>query len=257
MIEIVLFWLGLILGSFLNVCIWRIQRDESIVFPRSRCPHCSHMLAWYDNIPVLSFLWLRARCRYCHKPISFRYPLVELISAFLLVGLWRRWMDMPTWCAGAYVASAVLLVIALIDWDTFLIPDVLSLGLLAMGILFSPFNPLFQGALLWKFFWSLVGGAGGFIICWGIAEIGELVFKKEAMGGGDIKLLAAVGAWTGLLGAFDCIMLSSFLGALYGVPLLLGGKLKRQDPIPFGPFLSAAAIFNFFYLIPFGFPFIQ
>lgn len=244
------------MGSFLNVCIHRIQRDESIVEPpRSHCPRCRHVLAWHDNIPVLSYLRLGGRCRYCRKPISLRYPLVEIISAAISAGLWFRWPQGAWWFA-AYAASAVLVVIAFIDWDTFLIPDVLSLGLLAAGIAAAPINPFFLGSVLARLGYSALGGMGGFLICWAVAAFGEMVFKKEAMGGGDVKLLAAVGAWTGVLGAFDCIMVGSFLGAAYGVPLLLKGKLRRQDPIPFGPFLSIAAIFNFFYLIPFGFPFL-
>jgi len=256
MISLFLFVLGAILGSFLNVCALRLPRGESIVRPRSRCPRCLHLIAWYDNIPVLSFLVLGARCRNCLEPISARYPAVEIASGLLLMGLWRRWDGHGLWFLAAYAEAAVLLVVSLIDWDTFLIPDAFSLGLLAAGLAASPFNPYFGGGAAWRIGTSLLGAAAGFLMCWGIALLGKAVFKKEAMGGGDVKLLAAVGAWSGVLGAFDCLMAASLLGSIYGVALMARGRLKRQDPVPFGPFLAAGAALNLFYLIPFGFPFL-
>ncbi|MEK9146556.1 MAG: A24 family peptidase, partial [Elusimicrobiota bacterium] len=184
-----------------------------------------------------------------------RYPLVEASCGALGAGLSLRWPGDPLWTALALVAAGLLLAVALIDWDTFLIPNSLSLGLLTAGLLIAPFNPLFEGGLGWRWLHSLGGAAAGFFGCWAIAELGERIFKKEAMGGGDVKLLAAVGAWSGVLGAFDCMVVGSALGAVYGVGLLILGRIRRQDPIPFGPFLSAGAVFNFFFLLPFGFPF--
>lgn len=257
--EFLVFWLGLTLGSFLNVVAHRMPKGESVVRPRSRCPACKSAIAWYDNIPLASYAFLGGRCRRCRKSIPRRYPAVELAMGLLAWGLWRRWEAEPAWAVLAIGASAALLAVTLIDWDTFIIPDELSLGLLAGGLLISPLNPYFAGVFggAW---WgaplrSLLGASLGLGMCWGTAVAGEWVFKREAMGGGDIKLLAAVGAWTGGLGAFDCMMVGSLLGAAYGVPLMWGGKLRRFDPIPFGPFLSAAAVFNFFYLLPLGFPF--
>lgn len=247
------FWLGLYVGSFLNVCVWRMPREQSVVRPRSHCPRCQKSIAWRDNIPVLSYLLLRGRCRHCRKAISLRYPALELMSGILAGALWWRWPGSP-WAFLAFGACSALLVVAFIDWDTFLIPDELSLGLLAAGLLSAPVNPSFQGPALGRIGWSLAGAAAGFLLCWAVAWLGELIFKKEAMGGGDIKLLAAVGAWTGALGAVDCLILASLFGSLYGGGLLWAGKLRRRDPIPFGPFLSAGAVFNFFYILPFGFP---
>lgn len=251
------FWtgLGLCVGSFVNVLIHRLPEEQSILHPRSRCPKCETPIVFYDNIPVLSFLLLRGRCRRCRKPISRRYPLVEASCGALGAGLSLRWPGDPLWTALALVAAGMLLAVALIDWDTFLIPDSLSLGLLAAGLLLAPFNPLLEGTMGWRWLHSLGGAAAGFFGCWAIAELGERIFKKEAMGGGDVKLLAAVGAWSGVLGAFDCMVVGSALGAVYGVGLLILGRIRRQDPIPFGPFLSAGAVFNFFFLLPFGFPF--
>jgi len=252
-------WLafGACLGSFANVLIHRLPRDKSVVWPASHCPRCRKPLAWHDNVPVLAFLLLGGRCRFCRKPISRRYPLVEIVVALLAWGLSVRWPDYPLWTAAAAAAACALTAVALIDWETFLIPDLLSLGLLAGGLACSPLNPTLAGGPAGRFFSSALGAAVGFGICWGTAVFGEMAFKKEAMGGGDIKLLAAVGAWSGALGAFDCLVVGSFLGAIYGGAMLLRRKLKRQEPIPFGPFLSAAAAFNFFYVLPFGFPFLR
>lgn len=251
------FWAGLVLGSFVNVLVYRIPKDQSVVFPGSRCPRCEKPIAFYDNIPVVSWLLLRGRCRRCKAAISPRYPLIELSMGLVSLAIWNRWSVFPAWGALAMLAAAILLAIAMIDWDTFLIPDELSLGLLALGLACSPVNPFFSSP---SWYFSLLksfgGGVVGLLICWGTAAVGEKIFKKEAMGGGDIKLLAAVGAWTGGLGAFDCLIVASFLGSVYGVALMMRGKLGRSEPMPFGPFLSAAAVFNFFYLLPLGFPFV-
>lgn len=251
------FWLGSCLGSFVNVLVYRLPRDLSVVSPRSYCPHCRRGIAWHDNIPILSWLGLRGRCRHCRQSISWRYPAVEMTTGLLTTALWMRWGSFPAWAAAAALAAAALLAVTVIDWDTFLIPDMLSLGLLGAGWLASPINPILDGASWQASLWfSVRGAAAGFAMCWLTAEVGERVFKKEAMGGGDIKLMAAVGAWTGALGAFDCLMVASLLGSVYGIALIARGRLKRSDPIPFGPFLSGAAVFNFFYLLPFGFPFL-
>ena len=255
--EFLVFWLGLVLGSFLNVVAHRVPKGESVVRPRSRCPACKASIAWNDNIPLLSYALLRGRCRRCRKPISARYPAVELTMGLLAWGLWRRWEADPVWAGLATLAAGALLAVTLIDWDTFIIPDELSLGLLAAGLLIAPFNPYFASASwLGSLSRAFIGGVIGLGLGWGVAAAGEFSFKGEARGGGDIKLLAAVGAWTGGLGAFDCMMVGSVLGAAYGVPLLWGGKLKRYDPIPFGPFLSAAAVFNLFFRLPLGYPFL-
>lgn len=254
--SFLVFWFGACLGSFINVLAYRLPRSESVVKPRSRCPSCSKTISFYDNVPVVSWLWLGGRCRRCRWPIPARYPAVEAVMSVLALALWRRWPESPAWSLAAILAAGVFLTVTLIDWDTFLIPDELSLGLLAAGLLLAPLNPLVSGSVwFYSFFYSLLGAAVGLGLCWGTAVFGEKIFKKEAMGGGDIKLMAGIGAWTGSLGAFDCIITASLLGSIYGISLMARGKLTRSDPIPFGPFLSAGAVFNFFYLLPFGFPF--
>jgi leader peptidase (prepilin peptidase)/N-methyltransferase len=251
------FWFGAIYGSFLNVAVHRLPREESLVRPRSRCPRCRKPIAWYDNVPILSWVLLLGRCRHCRKPISARYPLVEAATGLLAAALQRRWADAPGWTAAALLACGALLAVALVDWDTFLIPDELSLGLFAAGVLAAPLNPYLAGEAWWSsVVHSLVGAFAGFAMTWTIAAVGEWALKKEALGGGDVKLLAGVGAWTGATGAFDCMMIGSLLGTVYGVRLLMTGKAKRSDPIPFGPFLAAGAVFNFFRLLPLGWPLI-
>ena len=252
------YWIGSCLGSFANVLVYRLPKEQSVVWPPSRCPKCGSHIAPYDNIPVVSWLLLRGRCRRCKGAISARYPAVELTVGLLGAALWRRWGDVsPAWAALCAIAACVLVAVTLIDWETFLIPDELSLGLLVAGLCVAPFNPLYWGMPAWKaVLFALRGGAAGFALCYGVAWAGEWFFGKEAMGGGDIKLLAAVGAWSGGVGAFDTLMLGSVLGSVYGVALLARGRAKRSDPIPFGPFLSAGAVFNLFLVLPLGFPFL-
>jgi leader peptidase (prepilin peptidase)/N-methyltransferase len=255
--TVIAFLYGSIYGSFLNVAVHRLPREESLVRPRSRCPRCHRLIVWRDNIPILSWLLLGGRCRNCRKPISARYPVVEAATGLLAAALRLRWPADPAWIVGAALACGALLAVALIDWETFLIPDELSLGLVVAGLLFSTVNPYFAGGPWWQSAWfSLRGALAGFAMAWAIAAVGEAALKKEALGGGDVKLLAGVGAWAGATGAFDCLMLGSLAGSVYGVRLLLAGKAKRSDPIPFGPFLAAGAAFNFFALLPLGWPLI-
>ncbi len=251
------FWVmtGLCLGSFANVVIHRLPRGRSLSRPGSHCPRCRRPVAFYDNIPLLSWILLRGRCRNCRQAISWRYPLVEALVGALSTAVWRHWEGQWAWTAAALAALAVLVAVAFIDCDTFLIPDELSLGLLGAGLILSPLNPTLGTSLMGRLGAAFLGGAGGLALCWGVAVLGEKAFGREAMGGGDIKLLAGVGAWTGALGAFDTLVVASFVGAAYGVWLLAQGKIARRDPIPFGPFLSAGAVFTIFYKLPFGFPF--
>lgn len=256
--DVLILWFGGCIGSFLNVVAYRLPREQSLVRPGSRCPKCGKAVRWHDNVPVLGWLLLLGRCRACRARISPRYPLVEAGTAALALGLYRRWTPLDAWALAAFAAAACLVAVALIDWDTFIIPDELSLGLAAAGLLVSPLNPYMAepgAAWWWSVWYALRGGAVGFLMCLAVAEAGERLFGKEAMGGGDVKLLAGVGAWTGALGAFDCLMLGSLLGSLYGLFLILRGRLKRSEPIPFGPFLAAGAVFSLFRLLPLGFPF--
>ena len=220
---------GLLLGSFLNVCTFRWPNDQSVVRPRSRCPGCERMIAWYDNIPVVSWLLLRGRCRHCETSISIQYPLVELGTALLWAGTVAHLG--VTWEAlrgGLFLT--ILFGIALTDARYYIIPDEFSLGGLALGLLLSPL----PGGVDW--IQAFAGAALGFGILWGVAILGKAVFKKDAMGGGDIKMMAMVGAFLGMPG----VLLTLFLGALLGSVIFGPISWKTGKLVPFGIFLSVA-----------------
>jgi leader peptidase (prepilin peptidase) / N-methyltransferase len=231
LVTIVAGVLGAMIGSFLNVCILRWPREESVVRPRSRCPGCGQLIAWYDNIPVLSWLLLRGRCRRCRTPISIQYPLIELATALLWA--FMAWHYGPGFKAvqGA-IFFTILLGIALTDAREYIIPDEFSLGGLVVGIGFSLAGG-FAGIAT-----ALLGAAVGFGLLWGVGAAGTRIFKEDAMGGGDIKMMAMVGAFVGWQGVLLTVFLGALLGTLVFVPLSLIGK-KRL--VPFGVFLSLGA----------------
>jgi len=241
---------GLVIGSFLNVCIYRIPREKSIVWPGSACPACGHPIRWHDNVPVFGYLFLRGKCRDCSAPISPRYPLVELLTGALTVLFALRYWHTPLWLAFCLLAVYALIAITFIDLDFMIIPDQFSLGLAVLGLLSSPFNPLFSGTWLANAGHSLLGAATGFGLIWLLASVGEMLFKKEAIGGGDLKLMTAAGALAGWQCVVVSLMLGSVLGSIYGGWLLLAKKLGRKEPIPFGPFLCAAILLYLYRPIP-------
>lgn len=224
-------FLGLMLGSFLNVCIHRWPKEESVVKPRSRCPGCGNMIAWYDNIPVISWLLLRGKCRHCKTAISIQYPIIELATG--LIWVFMAWRYGPTILAvQAAVFFTILLGIALTDAREYIIPDEFSLGGLVLGILFS-----LAGGFP-AVYTALIGAAVGFGVLWLVGVAGTKMFKEEAMGGGDIKMMAMVGAFVGWQGVLLTIFLGALLGTLVFVPLSVVGKKKL---VPFGVFLSLGA----------------
>lgn len=235
-----LFLLGLVLGSFFNVCIYRLPREESIVWPGSRCPHCGHPLKAKDNLPLVSFLLLKGACRYCQAPISIRYPLVEGISgaAAVLLG-WRFGLTLVF--LQSFLLFSALVVISFIDLAHQIIPDVISYPGMAVGLFFSWLTgtPGFSSALIgW-----LVGGG----ILWLIAAGYSKWTGKEGMGGGDIKLLAMIGAFLGWPGMLVTLFSAAFFGSLVGLGLMLIWKKERTFAVPFGPFLSAGAVIHLFF----------
>ncbi|MFC1679897.1 prepilin peptidase, partial [Elusimicrobiota bacterium] len=214
-----IFWtgIGLCLGSFVNVVIHRLPRNRSLVRPRSHCPRCRKTIRWYDNVPILSFALLRGACRHCGKTISWRYPLVEAIVGGVTLALWWRWPGQWIWVSFAVLAVAAFTAVAFIDLDRYIIPDELSLGLLVAGLAIAPANPLYSGTAMTRVAFAVGGGAVGFFLTLAIGVFGKLVFRKKgAMGFGDVKLMAGVGAWTGALGSWDCLILAAFAGALIG-----------------------------------------
>ncbi len=225
---------GLILGSFLNVCAWRWPRSESVVSPRSRCPGCETPLIWNDNIPVISWLLLRGRCRTCQDPISVQYPLVELATGLVWAGMvYHEGVVFEAVRGGLFLT--VLLGIALTDAREYIIPDEFSVGgaVLGFGASFMP------GGIGWE--QSLLGAAVGFFLLWGVAIVGKIAFKKEAMGGGDIKMMALIGSFLGVAG----VLLTLFLGALLGSVVFGPISWKTGKLVPFGIFLSLGAALTY------------
>ena len=242
--PLILFCMGAVVGSFLNVCIVRIPKEESIVFPGSHCVFCNHAIGWYDNIPIISFFILRGRCRHCAKKISWQYVLVELLTAILFV-FFYRFFGASAKGAAYLLLSLALLVESVIDMRYKIIPDSITLPGIVIGLAASAFFPAIHGesshwhGLLASFGGMLLGG--GFLYAAG--SIAELILKKEAMGGGDVKLLAMIGSVLGWRGVVWTLFVSSLIGSAAGIYL----RLKRGDLlIPYGPYLAAAAVLYIF-----------
>ncbi len=234
------FIFGAAVGSFLNVCIFRIPAKESIVKPLSRCPHCQHPIRFYDNIPIISFLILRARCRDCGGKISWRYPLVELITALFSLLLFIKFGVTLQFLA-FFVFTAVLIVISFIDLDHQIIPDILSLP----GIPIFFLSAIFIVKIPWReaLIGLLVGG--GTLLC--IALVYYFITKREGMGMGDVKLLAMIGAFFGWKSLIFILLIGSFAGAVVGIAAMVIQKKDTKYAVPFGPFLSAAAVAYIFW----------
>jgi len=234
------FLFGLSLGSFMNVCIYRVPLKKSIINPPSSCPRCGAMLRIYDNIPLISYLILLGKCRYCHHPISWRYPFVELFTALLSVTLLVKYSLSYQYII-TLLFAANLVTIGFIDLGHKIIPDVLSLPGIVAGWAVS----IIPGgvSLLDSLIGTVAGGGSLFLIAFGY----ERITKREGMGGGDIKLLAMIGAWVGWSPLPLIVLIASFSGAVIGsVFLFLVGKGYRTR-IPFGPFLSLGALFHLFF----------
>jgi leader peptidase (prepilin peptidase) / N-methyltransferase len=254
--------LGLLIGSFLNVVIHRvptmIQRESdnyvahesgkelphtdrfNLMVPRSRCPHCGHEITALENIPVISWLMLGGKCRACKAPISARYPAVELLTAVLSGGL--VWIFGSGWTGLATLLFAyLLLAMTFIDFDTKFLPDDLTYPLLWAGLLVNldgMFVPLRD---------AVIGAAAGYLALWSVYWLFKLATGKEGMGYGDFKLLAALGAWLGWKMLPTIILLSSVVGAIVGITLIVVARRSRDNPIPFGPYLAAAGMIALLY----------
>ena len=250
---------GLLVGSFLNVVIYRLpqmlerqwaaecaelagkppEKDPAqlnLVRPRSRCRQCGHMIRWYENIPVLSYLALRGKCSACATPIGLRYPAVELATAALFFFAVWHWGATPTgaaWCG----FSATLVALALIDWDTTLLPDDITLPLLWAGLVVAALRwtdlPLLQA--VW-------GAVAGYVSLWLVYKAFKLATGKEGMGYGDFKLFAALGAWFGWQALVPIILMASVIGAVVGIGMKLSSGLRAGGYVPFGPFLAGAGL---------------
>ncbi len=238
---------GAVIGSFLNVCIYRIPANVSLWWPPSTCPRCKTKIKFYDNIPILSYLILRGKCRNCKEKISIQYPLIEAVTSLLTLLVVCNF-GLTYWTAIALIITYSLIVLSMIDFKLYIIPDRFSIGLTVLGLLVFFINPAFSGDLKPKFIQCITGGAVGFFGLWAIALIGSMAFKKEAMGGGDIKLIAAVGTLTGFNGVISTLIISSFSALIYYAILFILKKNPENKTIPFGPFISIGLFINI--LIP-------
>lgn len=234
---------GACVGSFLNVCIYRIPRDESIVHPRSHCPSCNTLIAWYDNIPLLSYLFLRGQCRHCDARISPRYLLVEALTALLFVAAWLKYgwtLHTPI----AFLVIGGLLLATFVDFEYLIIPDRVSLGGMVTGMIVSAAYPALHGesTALDGALSGLIGLTTGAGALWLVSVLGKMAFKKDAMGLGDVKLLGAIGAYMGWEGVLFTVMISSLAGSVIGLLFIFSGRQEWQSRIPYGPYLAFAAI---------------
>lgn len=244
------FIFGAAIGSFLNVCIFRLPENNSIIKPSSQCPYCHHPIRFYDNIPIISYFVLQGKCRDCRGRISWRYPLVEIITALLSLILFLKFGLSLNFLV-FFIFTAVLIVITFIDLDHQIIPDVLTLP----GIPLFFLAAVFLVKVPWKD--ALIGLLIGGGVLMTIAIVYEFITKREGMGGGDIKLLAMIGGFFGWQSLIFVLLFSSFTGAIIGITAMIIKKQDTKYAVPFGPFLSAAAVAYIFwgeafmrYLIP-------
>ena len=242
--SVFIFIFGLIIGSFLNVCIYRLPRDESVVRPHSHCPNCKRPLKWYDNIPILSYLILKGRCRYCKWRIPFRYPMVEFLTAGLFLFYYKLWgvgINMVFFS----IFTSGLIVASFSDFETRMIPDQVSLGLLPLGFIFSFYNPLFKTIYGHNPFLESIGGAFlGAALIYLTGLLGKLIFRKDAMGFGDVKFMLLIGSFLG----WKLTVLNYFIAPFFALSYGIYRKIRyKDDYLPYGPFLAIGALFVFFF----------
>ncbi len=226
---------GTCVGSFLNVCLYRVPLGRSVISPRSHCLSCSSQLAWYDNLPLVSYMILGGRCRTCGARFSFRYFFVEALTGLLSVLIVYHF-GLSLLGLGFFVLSAILVVVSFIDLDHQVIPDVISLPGVVLGVLFSGFNP----AVGWQS--AMIGAALGAGILFAIAFGYQVLTGRQGMGGGDVKLLAMIGAFLGWRAVPFTLLLASFLGSVVGLGAMILQRSDTKLALPFGPFLAFGAL---------------
>lgn len=245
-IEFFVFCAGLFgaaLGSFYHVCVVRIPYEQSIVSPGSRCPKCGNPIAWFDNIPILSYLQLGGACRHCQTTIPMRYMIMEILTALLFMGIVMKFgLSTATLVYLALVSN--LIIISGIDWDHQYIPDELNIPLTPIALVLAAlaeYTGWFPDLMVTTFWDALVGFAVGGGVIWGIRALGSWVYGQEAMGFGDVKLMMYLGAFLGAGNALLCIFIAAFFGSIVGLSLKYTGNIEKYGKIPFGPYLALGA----------------
>lgn len=243
--EMIAALFGLIVGSFLNVVIYRMPLEQSIITPRSYCPQCKHPIAWYDNIPVLSYLWLRGRCRHCHQSISFRYLAVEVMTGGLALQAWFHFREPVLFFAYFCLLLAPLVAVIFIDLKHRIIPNGITLpGILAgVGVHYLSAPPMLDTQYLLDSLLGIAVGAGFLLL---VAFVYEKIKKREGLGLGDVKLAAMLGAFFGWQAMLMILLIASVLGSLIGLGVI-AWKRDWRYPLPFGPFLAVAAYGQLFW----------
>ncbi len=250
---IICFVLGLIWGSFANVYFFRIPEELSPVSPRSFCPSCKKNIPWHDNLPILSYLILRGKCRSCNSKISIQYPLIEFATAILFASIYLKFSSESFYVIGSLILfSFFIFLIGGVDLATYfklnkeygIIPDHLTYPLIALGLIFAWFNPLLDAGITTAILSATATASGLYVFRW----VAGLLLKKEALGLGDVKMLAGVAMWLGWRGAVLTLLVGSILGTVISLTLIFSKKLTRKSSIPFGPFLSAGALSALFFV---------
>ncbi|MFA6173242.1 MAG: prepilin peptidase [Kiritimatiellales bacterium] len=237
-----IFILGLCFGSFLNVCIYRIPIEKSVSWPPSACPNCNGRIKWYDNIPVVSWFVLGAKCRSCKLPISVVYPVIELLTGFFFLTIWLIYGF--SWFTPIYMLAVFgLLLGTFIDLEHMILPDRITIGGMILFPVLSTLFPPLQGEATWMggLKDSLIGLAAGFGSLWMVRELGTAALKKEAMGFGDVKLMGMLGALFGWEAVIYIIFFSALIGSVAGISIIALQRKGIRSEIPYGPYISLAA----------------
>ena len=256
------FAMGACIASFLNVCIWRLPRNESVVRPASHCPKCNAPIRWHQNIPIISYVALGGKCANCKRPISMRYTVVELLGGVLFLSAYLQWAmpvafgDLPVaglrplfsiGCVPVYwLVFTGLMLGSFIDLEHFYLPDRVTIGGMILGVPASVLLPELQLERTWidSLCWSVAGLAFGFFFLWGMGWLFTKLFKKDALGFGDVKLMGAVGAFFGPTAVLFVLIVSSVVGSAVGIGLILRGRARLGGftAVPFGPFIAVATV---------------
>jgi len=241
--SFLVFFLGIVLGSFANVCIHRLPKNKQVIIGRSFCPKCKKKINWYDNLPLFSFLILKMKCRNCNKKISPRYFIVELLTGITFLIIFLSFKSLVT-LIFLCVLSLILIMIFFIDLENFIIPDILNFSIMFLALL-KNFLPNLNTSFVQEINQSIIGGIVGYLSIWIIIFLYKTIKKIDGMGLGDAKLIAGIGLLFGWQSIPFVLFISSVLGLIFVIPSLLNKKKNMRSEIPFGPFIIAAGIVYF------------